>query len=119
MRLLALLLVALGACSSGSSPDGGVVDAGDGGTPPRDSSFDAPTTSCDPEGHFGTPTTTLTLMPQSVTGGRIINYPDVQASFPGTDWSTLDRLYIPAGHYKSIMLQNLPTRAASGAVSYT
>lgn len=37
---------------------------------------------------------------------------DVQADFPDVDWATLDRLYIPANHYGSIYLGNLPARSA-------
>lgn len=53
--------------------------------------------------------TTFTL-PDAVAGGRLY-YPDVQASFPAVDWSTLDRLYIPAGVYENILLGNLPDRS--------
>jgi hypothetical protein len=42
-----------------------------------------------------------------------IVYSDIQKSFPEVDWSTLDRLYIPAGSYKAIQIQNLPDREAS------
>lgn len=37
---------------------------------------------------------------------------DIQASFPNVNWATLDRLYIPAGHYKFIYIGNLPQRSA-------
>jgi hypothetical protein len=36
----------------------------------------------------------------------------VQTKFPNVPWATLDRLYIPAGKYRSIQLGNLPERAA-------
>jgi len=65
------------------------------------------TSSCEDFGHFPAPTTTFTL-PE----GDTIYYPDVQASFPEVDWTTLDRLYIPAGNYKQFNLSNLPTRTA-------
>ncbi|MDA8017992.1 MAG: right-handed parallel beta-helix repeat-containing protein [Thermoanaerobaculia bacterium] len=44
--------------------------------------------------------------------GSGIHRPDLQASFPEVDWQTLDRLYIPAGHFKYIRLGNLPIRSA-------
>jgi hypothetical protein len=39
-------------------------------------------------------------------------HPDLPASFPDVDFATLDRLYIPAGEYKTISLGNLPERGA-------
>lgn len=39
-------------------------------------------------------------------------YPDIQSSFPAVDWTTLDRLYLPAGHYKFLRIGNLPQRSA-------
>ena len=52
---------------------------------------------------------TLTLPEPSPGGG--LYFGDVQASFPETDWSTLDRLYLPAGHWAALLLGNLPTRS--------
>jgi hypothetical protein len=40
----------------------------------------------------------------------VISAPDVQTKFPEVPWATLDRLYIPAGKYRSIQLGNLPER---------
>ncbi len=40
-------------------------------------------------------------------------YPDLQSSFPGVNWSQLDRLYIPADHYRFLNLGNLPQRSAA------
>ena len=48
-------------------------------------------------------------LPTPAPGGSI-SYADVQASFPGVNWATLERLYIPAGHWRSIRLSNLPVR---------
>lgn len=53
---------------------------------------------------------TLTLPGPGGNGGMYLI--DVQASYPEVDWSTLDRLYIPAGHYRFINLGNLPQRTA-------
>ncbi len=36
--------------------------------------------------------------------------PDIQAHYSSVDWQTLDVLCLPAGHYKFILLQNLPDR---------
>src|SRR6185369_12707552 len=65
--------------------------------------------ACDDFGHFGTPSLTFTLP----AGKAMISYPDVQKSFPDVDWANLDRLYVPAGKYKSFELGNLPRREAS------
>jgi hypothetical protein len=78
--------------------DGGSSDTGD--PPPGE---------CAPFGHFGAPRTTFVLPAREGTG---IYHPDVQASFPEVDWSTLDRLYVPAGQYTSMNLGNLPERTA-------
>lgn len=37
--------------------------------------------------------------------------PNIQQTYPGVDWSTLDRLYLSAGHYKFIRIGNLPIRS--------
>jgi hypothetical protein len=44
-------------------------------------------------------------------GYLVISAPDVQAKYPQVPWATLDRLYIPAGKYRSIQLGNLPERS--------
>ncbi len=62
-------------------------------------------------GRWGVPENVFTL-PQ-VAEGSGYYYPDVQSSFPLVDWQTLDRLYIPAGHYKFIRIGNLPLRDPS------
>lgn len=62
------------------------------------------------EGYFGVPESTFTLT--GVSDGSGIYFIDVQASFPDVDWETLDRLYIPAGHYSFIRLGNLPDRSS-------
>lgn len=48
----------------------------------------------------------LTLPERETCQG--LYYPDIQASFPDTDFTALERLYIPAGHYKFIRIGNLP-----------
>lgn len=63
-------------------------------------------------GRFGEPESTFVL---PVGGGDppSLSYADVQASFPEVDWSSLDRLYLPAGEYQRIHLGNLPERDSS------
>ncbi len=39
-------------------------------------------------------------------------YPDLLDAFPDVDFGELDRLYIPAGSYRSILLGGLPKRSA-------
>jgi len=75
-------------------------------TPVRD---DGAVSSCDPPGRFGVPEHTFVLPASSATG---FSYTDVQAAFPEVDWMTLDRLYLPAGQWTNILLDNLPKRSA-------
>ncbi|MEM7606429.1 MAG: hypothetical protein AAF411_13815, partial [Myxococcota bacterium] len=60
-----------------------------------------------PDGRFGSAEETFTL---PATDGEGIYIPDLQDAFPDVNWATLDRLYIPAGHYRFIRLGNLPER---------
>ena len=96
--------------SSGSAPSGTAS-----GNPTSSGSGGAPT-SCDDFGHFGPPGTTFTL---PATDGTSIYYDDVKAAFPDVDFTTLSRLYIPAGHYKSVSLGNLPDRDAASPLVIT
>lgn len=102
-----------GGTASGSTGQGGGGDGGggDGGT--------AQVGACSQgeDGAWGTPTHTLTLPPANPDG--TIYYPDLQASFPEVDWNTLERLYIPAGEYKSILLKNLPDRSLDAPLIIT
>jgi|GEM_PF-633553 len=54
-----------------------------------------------------------------VQGQSSIYYNDIQASFPGVDWQTLERLYIPAGSYSYIRLHNLPQRSTNNPLVIT
>lgn len=54
------------------------------------------------------PQNTLTL-PFPANGELYL--PNIQQSYPNVDWSTLDRLYLSAGHYKLIKIGNLPIRS--------
>lgn len=60
------------------------------------------------DGRWGAPTRTFTLPEPEQGDGLYV--PDVQDRYPDVDWSTLERLYIPAGHYKFLRLGNLPER---------
>ncbi|MBL9037880.1 MAG: hypothetical protein JNG84_05125, partial [Archangium sp.] len=103
------------------TPDAGVPDAGtaDAGGAPFDAgiTLDAgvPDSGMRTDGgvdggsryQFGQctpPTNTFTLPAGSMY------YTNLQTSFPAVNWQTLDRLYIPAGTYRPILLGNLPTR---------
>src|SRR5687768_17212157 len=101
MRCSWLLIAVLGACGGGGGGDGGDDGGGDddGGVPG----------SCDPFGRYGVPQTTFTL---PVPGNGNLAFNDIQAAFPDVDWMTLDRLYIPAGSYRTVRLDNLPVRSA-------
>jgi len=59
--------------------------------------------------HVSTPQNTFTI-PYPTNGE--LHLPDIQKSYPAVDWSTLDRLYLSAGHYKFIKIGNLPVRSA-------
>ncbi len=75
-----------------------------------DAVADAASDPCEPFGRFGAPLETFTLPGPDGVGAMYI--PDVQARFPAVRWSTLDRLYVPAGTYALINLGNLPVRTA-------
>lgn len=99
-----LLCAALLACGgSGDAPSGGSGDPLPGNEWPTG------------DGAFGAPASSFTLPAR--LAGRItsdsIYLADIQATFPDVDWAQLDRLYIPAGHYKFISIGNLPVRSAS------
>ena len=82
----------------------------DGGSTAIDAGLDGAPSSCEAFGRFGAPITTFTL-PTPTNG--VMSVVDVQARFPEVDWATLDRLYVPAGAYRTFELGNLPDRAAS------
>ncbi|MBX3229687.1 MAG: right-handed parallel beta-helix repeat-containing protein [Labilithrix sp.] len=124
MRFVGVGLLLAGACGGGDGsakgagdgggllPDGGSVgpgggnDGSGGGDGPGDPSF-TPV-----YGRFGVPATTFTL-PRPAGDAPAISIPDVQAKHPEVDWGTLDRLYIPAGAYRSILIGGLPDRTAA------
>jgi hypothetical protein len=66
-------------------------------------------------GRFGEePENTFTLPLPTAAAGDLpaLYHPDVAKDFPDVDFATLDRLYIPAGEYKTILLGKLPERSA-------
>lgn len=77
----------------------------------------ASSTTVTENGRWAAPDSTFTLPGSAGHGGMF--YPDVQASFPAVDWANLDRLYIPAAHYKFIQLGNLPNRSMSNPLIIT
>ena len=102
VRTIAIGVTVMLAACGGDDSSGDPTDAGPGdGAPPS---------SCDPFGHYGPPGTTFTL---PVPSGDTMSVVDVQARFPEVDWATLDRLYVPAGTYRTFELGNLPVRDAS------
>ncbi len=68
-------------------------------------------------GRWDAPDEVFTLPPLEDATGYY--YPDIQASFPEVDWQSLNRLYIPAGHYKFIRIGNLPVRSVSNRLVIT
>jgi hypothetical protein len=56
------------------------------------------------------PTNTFTL-PRPEGDLPALYHPDLAASFPEVNFDTLDRLYIPAGAYRSVLLGGLPLRS--------
>jgi hypothetical protein len=96
----------------GPGADGGGPGA-DGGGPGADGG--GPVTSCDAFGRYGVPSSTFTL---PATGDSIY-YEDIQAKFPNVDWMKLERLYVPAGKYKTFLIGNLPVRTAASPLVIT
>lgn len=66
-------------------------------------------------GRFGEPASSFTLPVSAPSTGELatIYHQDLGADFPEVKWDELDRLYLPAGEYKSIYLGGLPKRAVS------
>ncbi|MDQ3032205.1 MAG: right-handed parallel beta-helix repeat-containing protein [Myxococcota bacterium] len=100
-----------------STDDASTDDARDGGvTSDADIAADAGsdgTTGCRPttNGRFGAPELVFEIPRTAIRDGSLY-VRDVQSTWSDVDWSTLDRLYVPAGEYTSIVLGNLPQRSA-------
>ncbi|QJD87315.1 discoidin domain-containing protein [Cohnella herbarum] len=54
-----------------------------------------------------------------IQGQTEVSIENVQTKYPDVAWSTLDRLYIPAGKYRYITIRNLPQRSASDPLVIT
>jgi hypothetical protein len=78
-------------------------------TPPTTTQSDAGSTLPPPH-DWPVPETTFTL-PKPAEEGSELYFPDVVAAYPDVDFATLDRLYLPAGTYRSVMLGGLPERS--------
>jgi hypothetical protein len=95
---------------AGSPASGGKGNAGGtSGTAGSDADF-TPT-----YGRYGEePESTFTLPIPAAAAGElpVLYHPDLPKDFPDVDFTTLDRLYIPAGEYKTILLGKLPERDA-------
>lgn len=103
---LAIALLVGCSDSGGAPPDGGPPDGGDGGV-----TVDAgEETGCYEFGRWPAPVTTVTIPYSAKNAEGGLYYTDIQAAFPQTDWSTVDRLYIEAGQYAYISIGNLPNR---------
>jgi hypothetical protein len=88
-----------GSTSTGGGDTGGSTSTGGGDTGGNPSQ--------------AAPETTFTLPVPAAAKDKLpeLYYPELTQKFPDVDWSTLDRLYIPAGNYRSIDLGGLPERA--------
>ena len=72
----------------------------------------APSATGSSSGGWGEPRNTFTL-PEPATGAGkpALYHPELTKEFTDVDWSTLDRLYIRAGEYRTILLGGLPVRS--------
>jgi hypothetical protein len=101
-----------GAARAGSAAGGssGVGEAGDG----SGATLAEGGAAFEPiYGRFGDePERTFTLPVPAVAAGElpVLYHPDLVADFPDVDFETLERLYILAGKYKTILLGKLPER---------
>jgi hypothetical protein len=96
-----------GSAGGAAGSDNGSDNAGAGGS----SDGGAAGVPSDPMGVHGSADTTFTLpVPDGDTPA--LYHPDLAADFPDVDFTTLDRLYIPAGAYRTILLGGLPERSA-------
>jgi len=98
-----------GGTGPGEGATGGTASSGDGaGAVAAGGDAFEPT-----YGRFGDqPQNTFTLPLPTAAAGALpeLYHPDLAKDFPDVDFATLDRLYIPAGEYKTILLGKLPER---------
>lgn len=101
-----------GSTEPGGNASGGAAGAGGlSGSAGDDGGGAAPGDGVEPTyGRFGDEPVSAFTLPAANSSGELY-YPDLVQSFPDVDFSTLDRLYIPAGRYKTILLGKLPQRS--------
>lgn len=128
--MLGAALAALSACGGGDEPTSAAGQGGDGasGGTRAGSSSGGKNNAAGTSGSSGSdddftptygrygdePASTFTLPLPSAAAGELpaLYHPDLAKDFPDVDFATLDRLYIPAGEYKTILLGKLPERDA-------
>lgn len=86
--------------STGDGDENGEADQD--GDADQDSDEDDESRWIHEDGRWDPPETTFTLRSRDVGAG--LYFADVQESFPDVNWQELDRLYIPAGHYRLLFL---------------
>jgi hypothetical protein len=86
--------------SSGASPGGAAGASGDDDFEPT-------------YGRYGEPLSTFTLPAPTSSDGTppAMYHDDLASEFPDVAWDELDRLYIPAGTYSTLLLGGLPARS--------
>jgi hypothetical protein len=92
--------------SGGRTSTGGRVATATGG---RSSTPTGGRTETTTGGRGAAPLTTFTL-PVPDGEAPALYHPDLVGDFPEVDFATLDRLYIPAGEYRTVLLGGLPER---------
>jgi hypothetical protein len=92
------------AASGGRNSTGGRVATGGRSSAPTGGGSETTT-----GGRAETPLTTFTL-PVPDGDAPALYHPDLVGDFPEVDFATLDRLYLPAGEYRTVLLGGLPER---------
>lgn len=120
----ALLLVTLGCANGGASQqsDTSSSETNDSATSDQSPSPGETETSSTPDAsnpqpptnssthEWPKPQSTFTLPKPAEEPGELY-YPDLVEAFPDVDFDTLDRLYLPAGIYRTVLLGGLPERS--------
>lgn len=110
------LLVMVG-CANDKSAGPVKLDAPDGSllTPEPSASAstadDSGSSNAIPPSHNWPPPQMAFTLPKPAEDGGELYYPNVVEAFPDVDFETLDRLYLPGGNYRSVLLGGLPERS--------
>lgn len=119
MAIVLVSTVQLTACGDdGSGPSGGDGGSAAGSGSSSGSGASAASGGDDSYtpgyGRFGVPTSTFTLPKPTANGSALpsVYHVDLMTEFSAVAWATLDRLYIPAGEYATVLLGGLPERSA-------